>query len=147
MKAIQLPSFLILVVSLFACEKEDKAVTKPVEFTETTYQTLGTFDNSGKPNYLVTKDAISSDLASFVRTTFPEKTDLRTSHPELLTSTAIADIAITQQSDVFITYLSNGSGVTNALGFYTYPANKPLASAKDIKQSPIFFQMPEVAAL
>ncbi len=53
MKTFQLPSFLILVVSLFACEKEDKSVTKPVEFTENTYQTLGTFDNSGKPIYLL----------------------------------------------------------------------------------------------
>ena len=51
----------------------------------------------------------------------------------MFSGSAIADIAINQQSDVFITYIFNGSGTTNTLGFYTYPTNTPLASAKDIK--------------
>ena len=123
----------MLSVSFAACKKSEEEVTRPVEFPETTYQTLGTFDNSGKPNYLLPKDGISADLASFVSTTLPQGGDLRTTHPELLSSTALADITITQSSDIFITYISNGSGTTNSIGFYTYPTNKPLTSAKDIK--------------
>lgn len=134
MKAFKLSSILILVLSLFACKKEDKSVTKPVEFKETTYlTTLGTFDNSGKPNYLLPKDAISADLLSFVQQSLPDK-DLRTTHPELLTSTAIGDIDITQSSDVFITFVAQGSvSMRNALGFYTYPTNSSPGSPKDIK--------------
>lgn len=123
----------ILLLTFVACNKPEEEVTRPVEFPETSYQTLGSFDNTGKPNYLLPKDAISPGLASFASTTLPQGGDLRTTHPELLSSTALADIAITQSSDIFITYISNGSGTTNAIGFYTYPTNKPLTSAKDIK--------------
>ena len=133
MKAIKLSSILILVLCLWACKKEDKSVTKPVEFTETTYQPLGTFDNSGKPDYLLTKDVVSSNMLTYISSTLPEKTDLRTSHPELLSSTAIADIAITQSSDVYITFVSQGTALSNTIAFYTYPTNQQLASAKDIK--------------
>jgi hypothetical protein len=133
MKTTKLLFLLILVLCLAGCEKDDKPVTRPVEFTETTYLTLGTFDNSGRPNYLLTKDVISANLFSYITSTLPEHADLRNTHPELLSSSATADIAITQQSDVFITYVFNGSGTTNALGFYTYPTIKPITSVKDIK--------------
>jgi hypothetical protein len=130
-----------LILVTFSCQKtnKDESVTRPVEFTETSYQTMGTFDNFGKPNYLVTKDAISSELQSFINTNLPEHTDLRTSHPELLSSTAIADIAITKQSDVFITFVSQGTGLTDAIAFYTYPTNTHLTSPKDIKTITYFF--------
>jgi len=130
-----------LILVTFSCQKTntDESVTRPVEFTQTSYQTIGTFDNFGKPNYLVAKDVISSELQSFINTNLPEQTDLRTSHPELLSSTAIADIAITKQSDVFITFVSQGTGLTDAIAFYTYPTNTPLASPKDIKTITYFF--------
>ena len=117
---------------LIACKK-DKPVTRVVEFTSTTYQTLGTYDSSGKPDYLLTTDTISSALLSFINNTLPDGRDLRISNPELLTTKAIADIAITQPSDVFITFVSQGGGYTNTFAFYTYPTNQPPASTKDIK--------------
>ena len=124
---------LLVVLLIFTSCQKDKVVTKPVEFTETTYANLGTWDELGRPNYLLTKDPISSELISFVKTMLPDK-DLRTTHPELLQSTAIADIRITQQSDVYITYVSQGSiSFGNTLGFYTYPTNAPPSAAKDIQ--------------
>lgn len=126
-------------ITLASCHKDPPEstaapVTRPVEFTETAYEPMGSFDDQGKPNYLVTKDVVSTNLLSFVSTTIPERTDLRQSHPELLSSQAIADIRITQSSDVFITFLSQGSGLTNTFGYYTYPTTSAPASAKDIKK-------------
>src|SRR6187401_2777114 len=97
MKTLKL--FVPLIVFLYACEKKEQSVTRPVEFTDTKYANLGSFDNAGKPDVLL-KDAISTNIQSFINTTLPENADLRNSHPELLTSSAIADIAITQSSDV-----------------------------------------------
>lgn len=131
---------LILIIVLFSsCTKKEEALTVPVKFPETTYQPLGTFDDFGKPNYLVTSDVISPSLLSYISNTLPERIDMRTAHPELLNSTAIGDIDISQQSDVFITFVSQGSGVTNTLAFYTYPTNKPPASSKDIKDIKYIF--------
>jgi hypothetical protein len=131
MKAKKYTSLFILLL-LIACKKA-APVTRVVEFTSTTYKTLGTYDSSGKPDYLLTADIISSSLLSFINNTLPEGTDLRISNPDLLTNPAIADVAITVQSDVFITYVSQGGGYTNTFAFYTYPTTQPPASTKDIK--------------
>ena len=100
MKLKKLAPTLILSLTLFACKKE--VLTREVHFTTTTYQTLGTFDTTGKPSYLLPKDLISNDLMNYIKATLPEKSDLRSSHPELLSTKAIADIAITKTSDVFL---------------------------------------------
>ena len=133
MKTKNYLSAFVLFLLLSACEK-DKEVTKPVDFTATTYETLGSFDESGKPNYLLTRDEVSTDLLAFAKETLPDA-DLRTTNPELLKNKAIADFPITQPSDVYITFVSQGSvSMGNALAFYTYPTNAPPASAKDIKK-------------
>jgi len=133
MKTNKYLHFVIIILVLTACKKEgEPATTVPVEFKETTYQTLGTFDATGKPSYLLAKDQISSDLLTYVSQNFNGQ-DLRTTHPDLLSSTAIGDIDITQQSDVFITFVYQNTYLGNAIGFYTYPTNAPPASAKDIK--------------
>ena len=84
--------FISLLV-IVSCKKDP--VTVPVKFTSTTYQTLGSYDASGKPSYLAPADIVSPTLLSFVNSTLQEKQDLRGTHPELLTTKAIADIAIT----------------------------------------------------
>jgi len=128
MKTIKNTPFLVIILLVAMSCHKDKPVTKVVKFDSTTYQTLGTFDPTGKPNYLVTPDVISSGMQSFIDNTLQDQVDLRTTHPELLTTNAIADIKITQSSDVFITYVSHGGGKTNTFSFYTYPTNQPPAS-------------------
>ena len=130
-------SFAILLL-LSSCKKE-KEVSVPVKFTETTYQTLGTYNDNGKPNYLVGRDSISTGLLEFVKQTLPDA-DLRGTHPELLQNKAIADIDITQSSDVYITFIAQGSvSMSNTVGFYTYPTNQSPAKAKDIKTMTYIF--------
>jgi len=131
MKMKKYTPLLIIILVFAACKKDP--VTVPVKFTETTYQTLASYDTSGVPSNLLPRDVISSDMKSFIQTSLPEKKDLRITNNELLTTKAIADIKITQTSDVFITYVSQVTQSTNALAFYTYPTNNPPASAKDIK--------------
>jgi len=130
MKTFISSTLALIVLSTTACQKE--VLTRPVSFTETSYRNLGGFDAMGRPDYLLTKDVISQDMLSFINNMMPERSDLRTTHPELLSSSAIADIAITQTSEVFLTYISHGAGKANAIAFYTYPTNNPPASAKDI---------------
>lgn len=126
-----MPLFVILFI-IGACKKE--AVTKPVEFTSTTYQTLGTYDSSGTPSYLlVPRDVVSADIQTYINSTLIEQADLRKTHPELLTTKAIADIPIISPSDVLITFVSQITTSANTFGFYTYPTNTPPASAKDIQ--------------
>ncbi len=132
MKTKTYPLLCVIFFLLVSCKKED-LVTRVVEFTSTSYQALGTYDASGKPDYLLPSDTISSAFLSFVKTTLPNGQDLRTTNPELLTTKAIADIAITQPSDVFITFVKQGGNDTHTFAFYTYPTTQPPASTKDIQ--------------
>ena len=128
----KITSLFIVIMMVIACKKE--AVTKPVSFTSTNYQTLGTYDTSGVPSYLLMpRDVISADLQTYIKTTLIEKSDLRKTNPELLTTKAIADIPITKPSNVVITFVSQLTYSANALAFYTYPTNTPPATPKDIQ--------------
>ena len=129
---MQLKTYLLLFVSILlfnSCKKDP--VTKPVEFTSTTYKSLGNYDSEGTPDYLL-KDTISPALLSFINTSLPDGQNLTKSHPELFSSSAIADITITNPSDVYITFVSQGAAQTNAIAFYTYPTGQSPTSAKDI---------------
>lgn len=137
------PLFIALLI-LGACKKEKTAapVTVPVQFTATTYAFLGTFDSNGKPvNYLGTKDVISTNLTSYLTTTLPETVDLRKSNPDLLTTKSIADITMTQKSDVSITFVTQGTGLTDAIGFYTYATGSAPSTANDIKNITYVFPL------
>lgn len=126
-------NYVLLFITLLtfgACKKA--LVTKPVKFTSTSYQTLNNFDNTGKPANLL-KDTISPSMLLFIDTTLPDGVNLTKRHPELFSSSAIADIAITQTSNVYITFVTEDGGQKNSIAFYTYPTNKPPLSAKDIQ--------------
>lgn len=133
MKSIKYTSLFIILLALNACKK-DTPKSKPVVFTSTTYETLGTYDATGRPNYLVVPgDSVSAALLAFISKTLPEHKDLRKTNPGLLTTTTIGDIKITQHSDVYITFVSQGGDLTNSVAFYTYPTTQPPAAAKDIQ--------------
>ena len=131
MKTQKYTCFFISLLIIVSCKKQPVSV--PVKFTSTTYKALGSYDTSGKPTYLVSGDTISPTLLLYVNNTLPEMQDLRGAHPELLTTKAIADIAIFTPSDVFITYISNGTGYHNTFAFYTYTTGQSPTSTKDIK--------------
>lgn len=137
MKKLIAASLLLMIVLFYACKKDP--VTKPVHFDSTTYESLGTYSQTGKPDYLTTPDAISQDLLTYYFETLPEGKDLRKTHPELLTTNAIADIKITKPSDVFITFVYKSGAYSNSFAFYTYPSDQPPLSTKDIKEIKYIF--------
>jgi hypothetical protein len=134
MKAnLHAPLSIIIFLLLSSCQKEVSLEMPELEPTETKYLTLGSWDESGRPNYLVDRDAISSDLLSFIDKTLPQNKDLRTTNPGLLNNPSISSIVITKKSEVFITFVSGVTVLTNSFAFYTYPTNKPPSNIKDIR--------------
>jgi hypothetical protein len=128
-----LSGLLLLALALTACKKGKEPLnggSTPVEFIKTEYSYLGTFDAQGRPNYLVEKDAISKELVNFVNGKVPERTDIRTTYPEYLRN---ADLAITAKSDVYITFLAEGSGYKNSVGYYLYKTGSSPQKPEDIE--------------
>ncbi len=86
--------------------------------------------NLGKPVYLeANADVIEASLLSYVNASLPEGSPLTTTHPEYLTSTAVQTINVTAKSDVWVTFVSEGAGYRNALGYYTYKTGTPPSAA------------------
>ncbi|HVW95300.1 MAG TPA: LruC domain-containing protein [Mucilaginibacter sp.] len=106
-------------------------VTASTDNTNYTY--MGQYDSYGVPKYLESpSDVITNELLSFINASLPETVDVRISHPQYLQSSATADLNILETSDVWITFVSEGAGYLNSLGFYTYPTNNPPKNASEI---------------
>ena len=132
---IYLPLIGLLVV-ISSCRKDP--VTKPVEFKSTAYNTLSSYDLTGKPDNLL-HESVSPDLLQFIDTLLPDGKNLSVTHPELFNNPEIGDITITQPSTVYITFVKQSGANNNSIAFYTYPTNKPPIKPEDIKQITYFF--------
>ena len=93
-------TYLFIVLLMLSACKKDAPKTTVVEFNSTTYKTLGTYNTSGRPDIYYPKiQYLLLCLHLFVVTS--EHKDLRNTNPALLESKAIADIAVTQPTDIF----------------------------------------------
>jgi len=94
---------------------------------------LGTFNTDGKPNYLALPNAvIDAELLSYVNASLPERKAVPSFHPAYVKNTARNNIVVQEQSDVWITFVAEGAGYQNTLGFYTYPTGQAPKSIEEI---------------
>lgn len=107
---------------------------------------LGTFNGSGTPNYLETTDEnVTSDFIDRISAAVPENMPVPDYHPSYLNNNYKADIRLIEEADVFISFVLEGAGYRNVLGFYTYPTGTPPTSVSDIDTISIIF--PNVSRL
>ncbi|MEN9598476.1 MAG: hypothetical protein RL596_787 [Bacteroidota bacterium] len=112
-------------------------------FTNTIFSYLSKYDADGRPTALSTSDIITDEMLAAINAALPEVTDLRKSNPQFLTNTATSNIVVTKDAEVWITFVSEGAGYRNSVGFYSYPTNAPPKSLADIKQ--ISFAFPNTS--
>lgn len=104
------------------------------------FETIGTWSSTGVPSYLMkTGDVISADFLKDIDASLPEQIKLTISHPQYLTSQAKASITIDKDADVWVTFVHEGAGYLNTLGYYTYTVGNAPAKASDIKKKYIVF--------
>lgn len=111
------------------------------------YYYIGTFSNGldeGLPNYLENPgDAISQAFLDDVNASLPEHSPVPTANPGYLTAGNELDIILSDRSDVWITFVSEGAGFRNALGYYVHDSQNPPATAADIDS--IFVILPNAS--
>ena len=104
------------------------------------YTFMGTFNSLGVPGYLEpANDVISQSLLSDVNTTLPEYKSLPNSHPQYLVTGNDGDVKISANADVWITFIGEGAGYLNAVGYYIYDINNPPKTRADITKFNIIF--------
>ncbi len=100
---------------------------------------LGSYDSNGVPDYLVSRDIISSTLLSFINASLPESQPVPDYHPKFLDDKTETNLNITEKADVWLTFVHEGAGYKNVLGFYTYPTGNPPQNKSDIKSITVAF--------
>jgi len=120
--------------------KVASAVTLPEPVKVSGYYVLGTWDGSGKPSYLWNpNDVITNDLLADIDASLPERIKLTESHPEYLTSNDEGSIVLIEDAEVWVTFVHEGAGFLNTLGYYTHANDVKPANAADIKDKTLIF--------
>ncbi len=107
---------------------------------ENGYFILGSWNNSGLPDYLTSfNDKISKELLEDINATLPESIKLQDSHPEYLNSEDDGSIVLIEDAEVWVTFVHEGAGYKNTLGYYTHSNDNPPVTAKDIADATVIF--------
>ena len=120
-----IPKFItILTIILLGCANEVNAQVVHI---------IGTYNSQGVPDYLEsTGDVLSSDFLSRIDAAVPEGYDVPTYHPSYLSNNFMANVEINQATDLYMTFVHEGAGYKNVLGYYKYPTGNPPSSTSDL---------------
>ncbi len=99
---------------------------------------IGNWDSQGVPSYLASgRDALNTPILKRLNSNLPDNRPVPVYHPQYLTNTSA--IEVQQNSDIWITFIHEGTINRNSLGYYTYPKNNPPANTADISSIKIAF--------
>jgi len=94
---------------------------------------MSNYDSQGVPANLVpANDPVTQQLLHDINVALPEYKNEVANHPEYFAPAVPNNIEIVAQSDVFITYITEGAGWMNSLGYFTFNTNQPPTSSSQI---------------
>lgn len=109
------------------------------------YQFLGEYDDLGVPLYLSPNDVVSQETLDLVNSSLPESYPVPLYNPHYISSGYDTDIILNSTAEVWITFVKEGAGYKNVLGFYTYDVTNPPTAVPQPEDITIVF--PNVSEL
>lgn len=103
------------------------------------YTYLSGFDSQGVPSEMELPDVIEQNLLDDVNASLPERSKVPEANPHFLSNSSESSMVLTDLADVWVTFVSEGAGYRNALGYYSYPVGEEPASVDDITAHNIIF--------
>lgn len=92
---------------------------------DTKIHVIGKYDDQGKPEYLEIDDVINQDLLDLVAANLPEAQPVPTYHPEYLEKDVTSSVVLKEEAEVWVTFVHEGAGYRNVLGYYVYDTKNP----------------------
>ena len=105
---------------------------------------MGSFTSTGVPNYLVSNDIIQQNLLDDINASLPEYSKVPQRNPEFLAGSTQTNLVLTKEANVWVTFVAEGAGYKNVLGYYTYKVGNAPATKEDIEKLTVIF--PNVSA-
>jgi LruC domain-containing protein len=78
-------------------------------------------------------------MISDINATLPEYINLTVGHPQYFTSTNVQNVIVEDASDVWVTFVHEGAGYRNVLGYFRYPTGSPPANPAAVDSIHIIF--------
>lgn len=107
------------------------------------YYYMGTYNGNGLPDYLDTPDNVSQSFLDNVNASLPESNPVPVANPQYLTTGNELDVVIVDKSDVWVTFITEGAGYRNSLGYYVFDTNNPPNNVSEIDS--IFVVLPNAS--
>lgn len=108
------------------------------------YAYLGSWNNSGVPTYKKhVRDVISQSMLDDINGSLPEYKPVPTYNPQYLADGIETNTKVVKKADVWVTFVHEGAGYKNVLGYYTYDLDNPPTQVSDIDS--LFVVYPNVS--
>ncbi len=102
-------------------QNQFKSASIPFKSTNSVFQPMGNWNSNGLPLYLEPEnDVVDNAFLSDINASFPESQPVPSYHPEYIDPDNEYDFKILEPSDVWVTFVHEGAGYKNVLGYYTY---------------------------
>ncbi|MFP2995169.1 DUF4114 domain-containing protein [Spongiivirga sp. MCCC 1A20706] len=102
------------------------------------YKTVTTYDEKGVPDGMEEDvEVCSTLLPNIYQNVLPERQNAMQAHPEYFTN-PVKELYISEETDLYLTFIDEGAGYKNVLGYYTYNQDNPPASVNDLDKTVIF---------
>lgn len=108
------------------------------------YSYMGSYNQLGVPNYLVGRDIVDATFLQRMAASLPEGYPVPNYNPHYIASGASTIIELREEADVWVTFVAEGAGYKNTLGYYTYPIDNPPLTVPSNSELTIIF--PNVSA-
>ncbi len=89
------------------------------------YKFLGEYTEDGTPKYFAGKDDVPESVLDKVADALPEGFPVPDYNPQYITAGYDTDVILDKAADVWVTFIGEGAGYKNVLGFYTYDIENP----------------------
>jgi LruC domain-containing protein len=108
--------------------------------TNTVFYPIGSYNSNGVPNYLEkTNDIIDAATLQDINATLPEYKVAPVNHPQYFISSLERNLVLNDACNVWVTFVHEGAGYRNVLGYYTYKTGNPPATPTAIDSVHIIF--------
>jgi LruC domain-containing protein len=125
--------------------KSAKTTSSPWKYEKSPYSAssnlwaLGTYDQTGYPDYLVGRDTYTSSFLSAISSAFPESADMIKSKPNLFVDGTTSNLATTAPCNIWVSFLAEGAKNLNTAGYFYYPTGSTPTSASAITKRIVMF--------
>ena len=101
---------------------------------------MGTWNAQGVPNYLVTpRDVVNSSFLNRINQSLPERRSVPINNPQYIANNVSSSLSVNQNADLWMTFVHEGAGFRNTIGYYKYHKNNPPQTTNDISNINVVF--------